>query len=41
MHSDSKKRRCFVALLFASGDAWRYVDFGSEAAPKRGSVPDG
>ncbi len=27
MHSDSKKRRSsfLVALLFAAGDAWRYV----------------
>lgn len=25
MHSDSKKRRSFVALLFAAGDAKRYV----------------
>jgi hypothetical protein len=25
IHSDSKKRRSFVALLFAAGDAWRYV----------------
>ena len=25
MHSDSKKRRSFLALLFAAGDAKRYV----------------
>jgi hypothetical protein len=25
MHSDSKKRRSFVALLFAAGDAKRYA----------------
>ena len=25
MHSDSKKRRSFLALLFASGDARRYL----------------
>jgi len=24
MHSDSKKRRSFLALLFAAGDVWRY-----------------
>ncbi len=23
MHSDSKKRRSFLALLFVAGDAWR------------------
>ncbi len=23
MHSDYKKRRSFLALLFVSGDAWR------------------
>ena len=26
IHADSKKRRSFVALLFAAGDAWRYID---------------
>jgi len=25
MHSDSKKRRSFLALLFAAGDARRYA----------------
>ena len=25
MHSDSKKRRSFLALLFAAGDVRRYV----------------
>lgn len=25
MHSDSKKRRSFVALLFAAGDLQRYM----------------
>jgi hypothetical protein len=25
MHSDSKKRRSFHALLFAAGDAKRYI----------------
>jgi hypothetical protein len=25
MHSDSKKRRSFLALLFAAGDVWRYA----------------
>ena len=25
MHTDSKKRRSFLALLFAAGDAGRYV----------------
>jgi hypothetical protein len=25
MHSDCKKRRSFLALLFASGDAWRWA----------------
>jgi len=24
MHSDSKKRRSFLTLLFAAGDVWRY-----------------
>jgi hypothetical protein len=23
MHSDSKKRRSFLAMLFAAGDVWR------------------
>lgn len=32
MHSDSKKRRSFLALLFAAGDAKRYAA-GSEVAP--------
>ncbi len=26
MHSDSKKRRSFVALLFDAGDATRYTN---------------
>jgi len=25
MHSDNKKRRSFVAMLFAAGDVGRYV----------------
>jgi hypothetical protein len=25
MHSDSKKRRSFLALLFAAGDVWRWA----------------
>ena len=25
MHSDRKKRRSFVALLFVTSDAWRYI----------------
>ena len=29
IHSDSKKRRSFVALLFAAGDAKRCASFGS------------
>ena len=28
MHSDSKKRRSFLALLFAAGDVRRYVSLG-------------
>jgi hypothetical protein len=27
MHSDSKKRRLFLALLFAAGDVWRYTEY--------------
>jgi len=29
MHADSKKRRSYLALLYAAGDAWRYVKKGS------------
>jgi succinate dehydrogenase/fumarate reductase flavoprotein subunit len=25
MHSDSKKRRSFLAMLFAAGDVWRWA----------------
>jgi hypothetical protein len=25
IHPDSKKRRSFLTLLFAAGDAWRYI----------------
>jgi hypothetical protein len=33
MHSDSKKRRSDLALLFATGDAKRLVDQFSERRP--------
>lgn len=25
IHADSEKRRSFLALVFAAGDAWRYA----------------
>lgn len=26
-HADGKKRRLFLAMLFVSGELWRYVPF--------------
>ena len=34
MHSDHKKRRSFVALLFVSGDAKRYTHVSKSAIDK-------
>ena len=39
MHSDSKKRRSFLALLFAAGDLRRWADFMIEEGDLIGHLP--
>jgi hypothetical protein len=41
MHSDIKKRRSFLALLFAAGDARRYGDYQSKPLHSNSTLHSG